>query len=148
MPPFENFENAPAGAQGGVSAWFGESDGPQTRIDRRLDGDYEVPLAARPGNAQQIIELIQSGGFQNRDGSLTAAGAEAIRAAVANTGLFQTYEGRAQQVQNFVNRQLIPPGGITLNFNRDHANANTLMGSRPYVEASVGGGVTRIPMGR
>ncbi len=128
-------------------SFFG-GDGPPTRIDERLDGPVEVREPAEPGNAHQIVDLIASGNFQNPDRSLTPAAMEAIRAAVANTGLFQTYEGRAREVQDYVN-QFVVGGGLSVNFDRDRGNADTRLGSRPFIVVGTGGNsTTRIPMQR
>lgn len=126
-------------------------DGPRTRIDQRLDGARTVHAPAEAGNAHQIIELIQSGQFQNPDGSLTANGTAAIREAIRNCpsslwNPLQTYEGRTQEVQNYINRTVFPP--ISLRFDRDAESASHLLGSRPYIEATVGGRTTRIAIDR
>lgn len=127
---------------------FVSGDGPPTRIDQHLDAPAVVREAAEPGNAHQIVDLIVSGNFRNPDLSLTPAAMEAIRAAVANTGLFQTYEGRAQEVQDYVNRFVVG-GGLSVRFDRDQGNANTRLGSRPSIVFGTGGnGTTRIPLHR
>jgi hypothetical protein len=111
-------------------------DGPRNRVDQRLDGPVVVPLPAELGNAHQIVELIDNGNFQDADNNLTDAAREAIRAAVTNTSFFQTYEARAQQVQDHVNSS--GTSGIMLSIDRDRANENTLRGSQPSI-------VLRIP---
>lgn len=127
------------------AAFFVSSDGPRTRPDERLDGRVDIPVLAEMGNAHRVIDLIRGGSFQNQDGSLTQQGREAIRAAVENTSLFQTYESRAAEVQNYINRHVLPPG-VSLRFDRDQANASTLMGARPSVITTIGGQSTRIPL--
>jgi hypothetical protein len=140
----------PALALNEKSASLASIDGPGRVTDNSLNGRNPRQEPAELGNAHHTVELIQRGGFQNADGSLTAAGAESIRAAVARAGafpnVFQTYEGRTQQVQDYINQNVHPP--VSLRFDRDHGNANTLTGSRPFITATVGGRQQRIPMER
>lgn len=131
-----------------LTSFIASDDFPPTRIDQRLDGAVEVREPAQPGNAHQIVDLIAGGNFQNPDFSITLAGIEAIRAAVGSTGFFQTYEGRAQEVEDYVNQHLIG-NGISITFDRDRANARTALGSRPAVVVNLPGvRETRIPMHR
>lgn len=142
-----NFEEFTAFQQaaGPEDAFFVSSDGPRTRPEERLDGRVDVPVLAEMGNAHRVVDLILSGSFQNQDGSITQQGSEAIRAAVENAGLFQSYGSRASEVQNYINRHVLPPG-VSLRYDSDRASANTLMGSRPAVITTIGGQSTRIPL--
>ncbi len=141
LPGLEIGDNT--GSHSFVSA---QADGPVFRTERQLTGDVQVREPAQPGNPEQVLDLIRSNGFQNPNGTLSAAGAEAIRAAVANTGLFQTYEQRAAEVARYINQRT--NGNVSIQFDRDTANASTLQGSRPFIRATVGGATTNIPMRR
>lgn len=120
-------------------------DGPGQVLDDSLNGQNPRQEPAEAGNAHHTVELIQSGRFQNADGTLTAAARESIAAAVRNAGafpnVFQSFEARTQEVQDYINQHVFPP--ISLRFDRDEANANTLTGSRPFI---VFGDNQRIPL--
>ncbi|MBX9687106.1 MAG: hypothetical protein K2X27_10415 [Candidatus Obscuribacterales bacterium] len=132
------------------STSFVSADGPGRISDDSLNGQNPRQEPAALGNAHHTVELIERGGFQNKDGSLTEAGAESIRAAIAQAGafpkIFQTYEGRSREVENYINRHVHPP--VSIRFDRDQANADRLTGSRPYIEVTVGGQTSRIPLRR
>ncbi len=132
------------------AAVFCSADGPGRVYDDSLNGQNPRRQPAELGNAHHTVELIEHGQFQKADGSITAAGMESIKAAIAKAGafpkVFQSYEGRTQEVQNHNNQFVHPP--VKLKFDRDHANADTLMGSQPYISATVNGRTTTIPMRR
>lgn len=104
------------------------------------------PRPAELGSIEAIQELLQSGNFQNADGSLTQSARDAIRAAIGNTPWWSTYESRTQFVQDRINRHAFPP--ITLTFDRDAASANTRIGSQPSILVGTPAGTTRILMRR
>ena len=130
------------------SVGFTSGDGPGRVYDDSLNGKNPRTEPADLGNAHHAVELIQQGAFQNRDGSLTKAAAESIRSAVEKAGafpnLFQTYEGRTREVQDYINRNVSAP--ISLRFDRDHQNAQTLTGARPFIEVGIGEQRQRIPL--
>ncbi len=136
-----------------VSIGFGPvsaADGPRPISDNSINGRNPISAPAELGNAHHIVELITKGGFQNPDGTITAAGQESIRAAVAAAGSWahtwnplQSYEDRTQQVQDYINRHVRP--AITLSFDRDTANTNTAQGARPFISIGTNAG-TRIPL--
>lgn len=128
------------------------ADGPGQVTDNSLNGQNPHQAPAELGNAHNTVELIQNGGFQNPDGTITAAGQESIRAAVAEAGNlahtlnpFQSYEARTRQVQDYINRHVNPP--ISLSFNRDTNNASTALGAQPFISVGPNPG-TRIPLRR
>ena len=125
------------------------ADGPSFTTDQRLDGPVQVRQPSEAGNAEQAIDLIRSGQFQNADGSLTNAAAESIRTAIANTNNWrlQSYEDRAAQVERYINENT---GGarISLQVDRDHANRDTRMGSQPFIRATIGGQTSNIRIRR
>lgn len=129
---------------------FVAADGPGRIYDNSLNGQNPRQESAALGNAHHTVELIEQGGFQNSDGSLTDAGAQSIRSAIRNAGAFpkllQSYEDRTREVQNYINNHSDRP--ITLRFDRDQTNAPTLTGSRPFIEVTIGGQQQRIPFRR
>lgn len=115
------------------------ADGPQYRIENNgADGIHRVEEPAAPGNAQQIVELIESDQFYNRDATVTVAGLHAIRAAIANAGFFQGYAARTAEVQAYINGNLRPNlrPNITLTFDSDEASRNHRLGAQPFVRVS------------
>jgi hypothetical protein len=126
---------------------FSSDDGPVTRTESTLTGERTVRVPAELGNPHHTIELIESGQFQNANGSITPAGLESIRAAIQNCPFYQGFDGRTSDVQNHINRHLgLGSGRIQLQYDRDPANANTLQGSQPFINATIGNRTVRIPM--
>ncbi len=135
-----------------VSVAFGPvsaGDGPGPVSDNSINGQNPTSEAAKLGNANHTVELMLSGGFRNPDGSISAAGQESIRAAVAAAGSwahtwnpFQSFDERTRQVEAYINRNVRP--GVTMSFDYDEENARDAQGARPFI--TVNG--TRIPLRR
>ena len=124
-------------------------DGPRFRdssdplVGRRLPLE---PAPAEPGNAEQLIELIASQSFQNKDGSLTEAAAESIRAAIEYRDHFSTtLEQRAAEVQAYVN-QRTHGAPLSLQVHSENVNSNSSPGSSHFVMATIGRRTARIPV--
>jgi len=126
-----------AGSNTSFCGIFGQTDGPTYNEVTEATGRVRrTEQPAEPGNAHLIVQLASQGRLQNADGSLTQAGQDAIASAIQNTGALQRYEGRAQDVQQYLNQNLNPP--VTISFNRGSA---AIPGNR----LDGGGGTPAIP---
>ena len=108
-----------------------------------------VRVAAPEGTAQHVLELIEGGRFQNRDGTLTDAANQSISAFIRQARFFQSNAGRAAELQWHLRRHTDDPH-LTVEHRPRQLTDNSATGS-PIPEAVIlrVGGVRRVvPFGK